>query len=261
MEECYICLQEENEYNQFLPKEICKCKSLRIHVECFKKMDDIYKCSVCKKKYENVYIKDGKKIFNIKNGGFVEEYTVNSGGHKNRDYKCYYPDGTIFMSCFFIDGLRQGTFTMYYPNGIVKETCLYIYGKKEGEYKSYYSDGTLFEKIYYRRNRIHGSYEIFDSKGNIFIKANSYKGLFHKKLEIYYLNKQKYLEANYKKGLYHGRVQVWYEDGCVEFDGEFKDGLYIGEYVQKETLMQKCCKSILKLIKLCKRKKKISLFT
>jgi len=264
MEECYICLQEETNSNLFLSKQICKCKSLRIHQNCFKELNNIYTCSVCKEDYENIYLKDGKDVFIIKKGKFVEKYKVNSGGHKNGYYKCYYPDGTIFIDCFFIDGLRQGKFTMFYPNGILKETCLYIYGKKEGEYKSYYVDGSLFERICYRRDKMHGNYEIFDRKGNHFVKATSYKGLIHKKLEIYYEKNQKYLEAEYKKGIFHGRVRVWYIDGCLEFDGIFENGEYIRNYDQnihnkgfKIFFKNLCYKSFLKVMKFCSRKKKI----
>jgi antitoxin component YwqK of YwqJK toxin-antitoxin module len=264
MEECYICLQEETSCNEFLPKQICKCKSLRVHQTCFKKLNNIYTCSVCKEYYENIYIKDGKNVFVIRKGRFVEKYKINSGGHKNGYYSCYYPDGTVFMSCFFIDGLRQGTFNMYYPNGLLKESCLYIYGKREGDYKSYHPNGILFEKICYRRNIIHGKYEIFDKNGNYFIKTNSYKGFFHKKMEIFYLNQTKYLESNYKKGLYHGRIRVWDEDECITFDGMYKDGNYIGEYKEKiskekvkEFFSDICYKSLYKILKFCSRKKKI----
>jgi antitoxin component YwqK of YwqJK toxin-antitoxin module len=235
MEECYICLEEESETNPFLKKSICKCKTLRIHEKCFKNLENIYTCSICKESFENVYLNYDGDILNIKKGGFVEKYTLNKNNLKSGYYKCYYPNGDLYISCFFLNGLRYGPYKTYYPNFILKESCWYNFGDKEGLYLSYYPNGTIHQKINYLHNKIHGIYENFDSNGNCIIKANCCEGILHKKIKIYHKNHNQYLDATYKKGALHGRVQCWEEDGTLQFDAIYKNGEYVKDYIPKKS--------------------------
>jgi len=254
MEECYICLEKETKENNFLDKNICKCKSLRLHENCFKKLENIYNCSICKEYFENLHLKYDNYILNIKKGGFREIYNVDNEGNKHGYYKCYYPNGDIYISCFFINGLRFGMYQIYYQNFILKESCWYELGCKDGTYLSYYPNGKLYKKIKYINDKIHGSYEIFDIKGYHIVKTFGYKGLVHGKLNIYYENKYQHLEARYKKGLLNGRVRSWKEDGTLQFDDIYKNGKYIKKYIPKEKFIISFCS---KIINCFMRKKRI----
>ena len=253
-ENCYICWEEEIKDKKFLPNTICKCKSLRIHKNCFLKLSEKSKCSICKKEYEDIKIQKKDRVLNLRKGGMIEEFIVDNYGRKNGVYKCFYPTRDIFIYCYFNSGLRHGLFRMYYPNMKLKEMGYFEHGNRYGEHLKYYSNGSIMEVINYNEDILDGSYEFYDSEGMILMKGYNKDGVPHNKFILFHSNGKKWLEANYRKGVLHGRSKEWNYNGDLLYDVEYKNNEYI-HYKEKEK--ENCLISFGKRIMDCCKRKKI----
>jgi antitoxin component YwqK of YwqJK toxin-antitoxin module len=252
-ENCYICWEEESNDKKFLSKNICKCKSLRIHSKCFLKLTEKSKCSVCKEEYEDVKIQIKDKVLNIRKGGMIEDYSVDKYNRKHGCYKCFYPNGNIFIYCYYNRGLRDDLFRMYYPNMELKEMGYFDHGNRYGEHLKYYSNGNIMEVVNYEEDILYGSYEFYDKQGVLLVKGYNRNGVPHNTFTLYHSNGKKWLETNYKKGVLHGRSKEWNQNGELLYDMDYENDEYIGKHEQKEN----CISSFVKRIMNCHRRKKI----
>lgn len=250
-EACYICWEEESNENKFLPNQICKCKSLKLHIKCFIKLEEKLHCSVCKEDYENIKIQKENKIFKI-HKRIREEYTVNSFGVKHGTYKSFYPTGSIFIYCYFNNGLRHGLFRMFHLNMEIKELGYFKYGNKEGEHLRYYDNGNIMEQIYYEFGELNGPHIFYDTEGKFLMNGYYRDSLPHNKLILYHPNGKKWLESHYKNGILHGRVKEWNPNGTLLYDVDYENNEYIGFHIPKtwKTILLNFCTC-------CRRKKKV----
>jgi antitoxin component YwqK of YwqJK toxin-antitoxin module len=250
-ETCYICWEEELDTNKFLINKICKCKSLRIHAKCFLKLNEKLHCSVCKEDYENIKVQNENKVLQI-HKGIREEYSIDKYGRKHGTYKSFYPNGSIFIYCYFVSGLRHGLFRMFHLNAGIKELGNFEYGNKEDEYLKFYDNGNIMEKIYYELDELNGVHEFYDKEGTLLMICHYKNGLPHKKLILYHSNGKKWIESDYKKGVLHGRVKEWNANGILLYDVDYENDEYIGFHIRKtwKTTFSNFCKC-------CRRKKKV----
>ena len=124
---CYICQDENEDFELFAPESICECKgSLRIHKSCFNILPNKKECSICKHKFnipENSY--------RLRNGSLevVEEM---------------YEYGSKMVYQLNKNNQMEGVFIIYYDNGNIWEISQYKNGKMIGE-------RTLYNRIHTKK--------------------------------------------------------------------------------------------------------------
>jgi antitoxin component YwqK of YwqJK toxin-antitoxin module len=133
----------------------------------------------------------------FKNKQLKQEFFENNY-KKEGEYKEYFYNGQIKISCNYIDDKLNGEYTEYFDNGQIKISCNYIDDKLNDEYKEYYfiSQNLLWKLLSNIINNIqinkYFDKKIYDDNYDYFIK-----------IRCFYINglKQgKYIEFN-KKGI------------------------------------------------------------
>jgi len=124
---CYVCLEGESKKSKFLPKR-CECKTLFIHRNCYKKIEDKESCSVCKKQYIKPMKNPMREIERVLDTGMIEIFTLNRKNKKSGEYYCLYPNHTIAIQCYFIAGILHDEFYSFHPDGKIKNYCVYDMG-------------------------------------------------------------------------------------------------------------------------------------
>ena len=230
-EPCYICL-EEKEYkkNKFLPNNICNCKNLKIHQNCFYKLENKFRCSVCKENYKNIKIVKDKNVLRISDEGFMHLYRYNRKHNISGKYLMYYPNGNLCVSASYQNGKLHGQYYMLYLDGKIKEIGLYLLGKREKLYSKWYINGMLDEVIEYKNGEIHGKYENFDEQGNMLSKVSFKEGMFDGNCVLYHSNGRIYKESIMKENKYHGRSKEWDSNGILKKDSEYNNNVLVKDF-------------------------------
>ena len=163
--------------------------------------------------------KNGEKL--ITNGNGVIETQYQSGkpkvrksfkeGVPNGEYKEWNANGTIRITGFYLNGLKNGQWKeRYFVTDQDFQLYEYKNGKKNGEFIEYLADGT---KV------INGNY----------LNGNK-EGLW----EYYFENGELDMTGDFKNNLQHGHWQFWYPNGQLYYDGDFelgkKQGLWSFNY-------------------------------
>lgn len=227
-EPCYICL-EEKEYkkNKFLPDNICNCKNLKIHQQCFYKLENKFRCSVCKEKYKNIKIVENRNVLRITNEGFMHLYKYNRKNNISGKYLLYYPDGNLCVNASYQNGKLHGQYYMLYQDRKIREIALYNLGGREKIYSKWYSNGMLEEVIEYKKGKINGKYETFDESGNISSQISFKEDKFDGSFKLYHSNGRIYKESIMKENKYNGRSKEWDNNGILKKDLEYDNNVLV----------------------------------
>ena len=75
--------------------------------------------------------------------------------------------GSIDVSCHEDEnGLLQGKFIARYEYGTLFVRCFYVDGVRHGEYRDYHGDGRLWEVRNYRHGKMHGEQHWYNGGGD-----------------------------------------------------------------------------------------------
>lgn len=92
-----------------------------------------------------VYDRSGqcvKEMEYYENGVLKMEGTMEDG-HREGEWKCYFPDGKTQSTGFFHEGLRTGKASVYHENGNIYMEGHYKDNRHTGEWKYYDEQGYL----------------------------------------------------------------------------------------------------------------------
>jgi hypothetical protein len=125
---CYICYEEESKESPFCKKDICGCKgSIHLHENCFQKLRNQMKCSVCVQEFKNVdhlitnEILELQKIIEWDKHGWKHEFTIDQKGRKQGTYKVYYATGVLWEEIEYKDDMKHGSQKIWNYKG---EMCI-----------------------------------------------------------------------------------------------------------------------------------------
>ncbi len=196
--ECSIC------YDDFSENDVVKhCNGKHIFCkkcfedwkkECNNKNRDTH-CPLCKTFIQKMELPSGKMI-NYWNHSFYkkEEYYISPKTYK-RDglYQMWYPNGKLWKSYNYQDGLLHGKCKTWYQNGLVETEFTCFQNKKDGIY-------TLWNLYGYKEIEI--SY-----------KKNMFDGISRK----WYHNGKIMYEHNFKNNMFDGMSISWYPNGNIKY--------------------------------------------
>jgi antitoxin component YwqK of YwqJK toxin-antitoxin module len=231
---CYVCYEEETKCEKFIKPNICKCKNLRIHKKCFMSLQSHTLCSVCKIFYDNIRVKVNNKIIVIYNFGYCEKYNVNKKDKITGLYRSYYPNGQLYIHCFYKNGKKHGYTQIFYPNGNLKEFCFYNQDLMNRKCYKYYDNDIMKECFECKDGLLQGTYIQKYRNGNIKyiikFKNNNISTLSH-----FYPNGTLCLRCNYKDGLLHGRYKKVNIDYTLICDNVYNNGEFVKTYKENQS--------------------------
>lgn len=92
----------------------------------------------------------------VNDDGTYSKGPVNAKNERIGYWEKYYPNGRLFMTQNYLNGILNGSLTSYYKNGRKLSECYYVQGKLNGLTKQYSIQGDLIREVNYRDNIIHG---------------------------------------------------------------------------------------------------------
>jgi antitoxin component YwqK of YwqJK toxin-antitoxin module len=191
----------------------------------------------------------------------VAEYSDGSSNNDGPYTEWYAPPGHQKMEeGEYVDGVRQGKWTLWHDNGKIRRVESFRNGKLEGSWKQYRDDGTLESEQSFRNNLRDGKWVMYDSTGKRVEAQVEYKAGAFDGARTYYYNEndvknlvtaekltkdqatallekpQKKLEEHFKDGQPDGDVTTWWPNGKTESTAHYKDGRLDGLSIKyKET--------------------------
>ncbi len=191
----------------------------------------------------------------------VAEFSDGSAINDGHYTEWYAPPGHQKMEeGDYVDGVRQGKWTLWHENGKVRRVENFVNGKLEGSWKQYRDDGTLESEQSYKNNLRDGKWVAYDSTGKHIDAECEYKAGVFGGLWTYYYDeddakrlvdagkltkdeaaaliekRQKRVEQHFKDSQPEGDMTSWYPNGKIETIKHYKNGRLDGEeIVYKET--------------------------
>ncbi|MCX6244584.1 MAG: hypothetical protein NTU98_07740 [Bacteroidetes bacterium] len=167
----------------------------------------------------------------------------------------YYPDGKIYSSGTFRNGVPEGIYREYNPDGQIVKSMIYSLGvvtgegivkedgSKDGHWKELYPDGRLKAEGDYKDGKQVGEWKYFYPEGKLeqtgrYTASGKLQGTWR----WYYENGQLMREEEYIDGLKDGMHTEYDESGKMVEEGEYvqdnEDGPWfttIGDYIERGT--------------------------
>ena len=183
----------------------------------------------CDDKPNNAIIADRSEYPPLSDNSVQTPYTDNSGLIKvtAKNSEGLTEEGD------YLNGLRNGNWTVYFANNYPKSITGYVEGKKQGLWISLDNRGQLQERAYYHNDKLHGEYVKYNRSR---IKEEYFyeNGFLEGPLKKYYPNGNIMEESNYKNGKLDG-IAKWYDqEGNVTIEYEYKDGEWLNKEEEEE---------------------------
>ena len=123
----------------------------------------------------------------------------------------YFPSGKTHTETSFINGIKEGAWSVFYPNGNLEKSGSLVNGKDDGDYLEYYENGQLKYEYHYARG----------------IKTGIWKS--------WYTDGGKYTERHFTNNLLHGKVLVWDELGRLAKEYDYINGNLVKKQMHFES--------------------------
>lgn len=132
-----------------------------VNRDTLKTYDDLGRLSTLK-----VYNYGDSYTFAYNDDGYKFEYTHNTDGIKHGPHNIYRPDGRLFRTEIYEEGLLLRDVRFYYEKGILLGKSKLINGKLNGHTTFYHKNGKLEEEGEYMNGKKQGSWKVYDKNGN-----------------------------------------------------------------------------------------------
>jgi antitoxin component YwqK of YwqJK toxin-antitoxin module len=128
----------------------------------------------------------------------------------------------------YLNGLREGVYTVFFPNGYINSTTGYVQGKKQGQNILMDDKGQLLEASTYHQDVLNGPYVKYN-RSRIKETRNYVDGKLHGEVVKFYANGTIMERSNYSAGQLNG-VSRWYDQqGNNTIAYEYNMGELLGE--------------------------------
>lgn len=97
-------------------------------------------------------------------------------GRKEGEWSIWYEDGTPQKEGFIKDGKQHGAYREYYTNGNLRYEYNYDLDKKTGTWKGWYEDGTKYTIREFSNDTLDGKVLVYDKKGELAKEYDYLKG-------------------------------------------------------------------------------------
>jgi antitoxin component YwqK of YwqJK toxin-antitoxin module len=179
----------------------------------------IFACS------DNTTTSDGEMVPVPVSTARLEPYDDGSGLIRATSYGS---DGIILEQGDYLNGLREGVYTVFYTNGYVKSTMGYVQGKKQGQLVNMDDKGQVLERFTYHQDELNGAYVMYN-RSRIKESRTYANGKLHGEVVKYYITSILMERSNYANGQLDG-ISRWYDqNGANTIAYEYKNGELIGD--------------------------------
>lgn len=158
----------------------------------------------------------------------VLEKVSTADGKRQGQYMRYSPDGTMEVSCNYLDGKLDGPAIYYYPDGkSISKTATYKDGVLYGRENLYYPDGTLKTTFVNDSGKVSEVTCYYADGTQAFHHSLHSDGIRHD--SRYYYESGKLREEIRNTGNISHFV-AYYENGNIWKEGSFMDGAMLGTW-------------------------------
>jgi len=126
------------------------------------------------KNNERIPIENNKKIITYYTNGTKSAEMSFLNGYRNGEFTMYYFNGKLLRKYTYEVGHYNGIWQEYYNNGTLKEEINYTYGGYDGIVKTYYPNGKLKEESFYVMGKKHGEQKQYNQQGTLIKKTMYY---------------------------------------------------------------------------------------
>ncbi len=120
------------------------------------------------------------------------------------------PNGTVYTSETFMEGLKKGPYKIWHSNGKLYQEGTTLNDLNDGLYKEYYEGGQIKYEYHYKRGR----------------KVDVWKS--------WYENGQQWTSRDFKNDKLDGKVLVWDTDGTLTKEYTYVNGALIDKQLYFE---------------------------
>ena len=158
------------------------------------------------------------------------EYDLNDFELDGKVYD-YTLSGNLIMEGNYLNGKRNGNFTIYYENGEIKNKCEYENNRRIGKWEYYYNNGQLKQVVLFK-SRINNDFsvlEYYNREGNQLIENGTGKWINDSIQTGMFDNKSfKTLSGQFNDSLKHGEWKlIRLSDNLLMHSERFKKGKFI----------------------------------
>jgi uncharacterized membrane protein YhaH (DUF805 family) len=86
-------------------------------------------------------------------------------------YEKYYKSGKLMKKMTYVNGMKEGPFTLYHENGAVTIRVNFVGGKADGLYEEFYETGQIKERCNYVMGVKDGEFEKYDTSGKLLVSG------------------------------------------------------------------------------------------
>ncbi len=169
--------------------------------------------------------------------------------HLHGRYDAFFPDGSVFYTLFYKQGVKDSIYRQYYYGGQLDREGKYANGEKEGVWKYYYENGKLYYAEEYKHDNLVGKSIFYNDDGTL-NRQYYYKGNSLDSEAVYYGDNNKVaMVFNYHDGrlmgyTYEGKdgklvneiplknqsgaVTAYYKNGTKSAEMTFDNGVVDG---------------------------------
>jgi antitoxin component YwqK of YwqJK toxin-antitoxin module len=168
---------------------------------------------------------DGELIPFLPPAAVMEPYNDGSGLEKATLYGA---NATVLEQGDYLNGLREGVYTVFFPNGYINSTTGYVQGKKQGQSILMDDKGQLLEASTYHQDVLNGPYVKYN-RSRIKETRNYVDGQLDGQIVKFYGKGTIMERSTYSGGQLHG-VSRWYDQqGNNTIAYEYNKGELVGE--------------------------------
>jgi antitoxin component YwqK of YwqJK toxin-antitoxin module len=128
-------------------------------------------------RYEELTVSDGVAYYeNEPFTGVAEMYSSGEvllneqeylNGLKEGSWSVYHPNGKLQKKGLILNGKEHGEYKEWYSNGNLKYEYHYDQGLKTGKWLSWYEDGTRYTERNFENNQLNGKVLVWDTEGDL----------------------------------------------------------------------------------------------
>lgn len=119
----------------------------------------------------------------------------------------WYPNGNKHTETAFVQGKKEGVWTVFHENGHPQKIGSILNGKEDGEYKEYYENGQLKYDYTYQNGSKEGVWKSWYEDG------------------------RKYTERHFSENTLNGKVLVWDELGRLAKEYDYVHGSLMKQHM------------------------------
>lgn len=146
-----------------------------------------------------------------------------------KSYRLHYPDESIKMDQYYLDGKLHGPVSFYSPEGRLLARSWFINGQRQGKTFYYYSTGEIYSIQRFFNGEFEGQQQYFYNDGTPKTILNYHQGKLSGEVILYYPNGANKRSIHFLNGKRDGIEKFWNEAGTLILEAEHRDGKPIGK--------------------------------